>query len=694
MSVSHRLNALFKPRSIAIVGASTKSDSLGEFTTKQATFSGFKGAIWAVNPNYDEVLGIPCYPTLSALPEVPDHVILVVPNSRVEETLREAAVVGARSATIFASCYLPEDRDGNTLTQRIQAICAEYNILLCGGNCLGFLNLDDGIRSTWFPHKELAGGSIGLIAHSGSVFVTMTAMDPRLKFNYVVSAGQELTLTAADYLDFILEQPSTKCVGLFLETVRDPAAFRAALEKANERRIPVVALKVGRTQKSADLARTHSGAIAGNDAAYEALFEHYGVARVSTLDEFSATLQILAHADQLGSGQGIVAVHDSGGQRGMAIDLATDFDVPYADISPETIDILSKNLEYGLEPVNPLDIWGTGNNFDEIFLNCFNALLNDNDTALGILFSDIGCGGVMDRPWGELTLKVAKNSKKPVFIAQNLSRTPNPQWLQYLTDNGVPVIDGTENALKAARHALNYKAFLTIPAAPQQHDCDEDVVRKWRRILEEKSDFDEAKALLMFSEFGIGTPRFSLITSLAELLEAAGPLRFPVVLKTAAPGILHKSEVAGVKLNIRKVEDLAAAYEDLSTRLGGRAIVAEMSVPGTEFAIGMISDRQFGPLMMVASGGIFVEIFKDRRVAMPPLDRAAALRTIAQLKSRPLLDGVRGTAPGNIEAFAELVSRFSYMIARIGDLIEGIDANPVIVTPGGAMVVDGVVIPR
>jgi len=275
---------------------------------------------------------------------------------------------------IFASCYLENDSDP-PLTQRLAALARAAAMPICGGNCMGFYNETSHTWICGFPApREPHQGGIALISHAGSVFGALAHNDPRLKFNLVISAGQELVTSAADYLDYALEQPETRVVGLFLETVRDPAKFLAALDKAAAREIPVVALKVGRTEASAALAMSHSGAIAGNDAAYQALFDRYGVLRVSNVDEMATTLLFFQQGRRARAG-GLAAIHDSGGEREMVMDLAEDHRVPFARINSETVAKLSARLEFGLQPVNPLDAWGTGRDFVDLFADCLVALM-------------------------------------------------------------------------------------------------------------------------------------------------------------------------------------------------------------------------------------------------------------------------------------------------------------------------------
>ncbi|HUN47044.1 MAG TPA: acetate--CoA ligase family protein, partial [Stellaceae bacterium] len=504
-----------------------------------------------------------------------------------------------------------------------------------------------------------------------------------------VSAGQELVTTAADYLDYALEQPETQVVGLFLETVRDPAKFQRALEKAAEREIPVVALKVGRTEASAALAMSHSGAIAGNDAAYQALFGRYGVLRVSNVDELGATLLFFQQGRRARSG-GLAAIHDSGGEREMVIDLAEDQRVPFARIGPETAAKLKSRLEFGLEPINPLDAWGTGRDFVDIFADCFTALMEDADTGLGIFFNDIRDPSYLSAGFSEVCRRVVATTDKPLALVTNYSQVRHDQLALALTEAGVPVLDGTVPGLQAAGHLLAHRDFLARRADPPPAVQPR---RDWRKILSGRQGvLSEAEAFELLADFGIPTVPAAIVESAAAALAAAERIGFPAVLKTAMPGILHKTEVGGVKLHLSDAAAITAAYDDLATRLGPRVLVTRMAPSGTELALGLIDDRQFGPVVMVAAGGILVELLRDARYGLAPFGPSTARRLIDGLAARKLLDGVRGAPPADLAALAETIARFSVMTATLGDTVKEIDINPLIVGAAGAVAVDALVV--
>lgn len=691
--MSRPLAPLLAPRSIAVVGASPKQGSVGQTIIHGALVGGFDGKIYPVNPKYGAIGDLACYPSLGDLPGPVEHAVLAVADHRVEGQLVAAIEAGAKAASIYGSCYLEEDIDP-PLTKRLAALAHEAGLAICGANGMGFYN---NVENTYLcissTPMRLPRGSVALILHSGSVFSAFANSESRLEFSYVVSAGQELTTSVADYLDFFLDDAGTRVVGLFLEAVRDPQAFEQALEKAQTRDVPIVVLKVGRSEIAARMAVNHSGAMVGNAAAYGAVFERYGVIAVDSLDEFAATLALFESPRRAGPG-GVATIHDSGGEREMLADVAEVLDVPLARLSPATESRLGTRLDAGLEPGNPLDAWGTGHDYEGIFRDCFQALVDDPDTAIGFYNADIGDDRELSLGYIRACVAVSQATDKPVAFTTNLSNLPHTTRFAELKAAGVPLLEGTGPSLLAARHLMTYRDFRgrspdSPPASPA-----EDVVSRWRARLSTGNALDEAAGLGLLADYGIEVPANRIIETAADLSEAAHAIGYPVVLKTAMTQLHHKSDVGGVKLGLTDEAALIDAYRDFAERLGPRALVAAMVPPGVEMALGLSHDPQFGPLVMIASGGIFIELLGDARYALPPFDRAAALRLIDGLRSRLLLDGLRGLPAANLEALGDALARFSVLAADLGDLIAEADVNPLIASPDGCMAVDALIVPR
>lgn len=691
MIVGHKLDPLLMPHSIALLGASTKPDTPGSEMVRMPLLAGYKGRLYPVNPNYDRVEGLQCYPSLDALPETVDHVVLGVANHRLETALDAAIRHGAKAATIFASGVLVPDNQP-PLAQRIAAKAKAAEMAVCGGNCMGFYNLTNKLRVAGFSSGlDMKPGGIAFIAQSGSVFGALAHNDRRLKFNLVVSSGSEWVTTASDHLDWALAQETTRIVALFLETVRDPQGFVAGLAKAAERDVPVVVLKVGRTDAAAAMAMSHTGALVGSDAAHDALFERYGAIRVATLDELAATLLLLEHPKRAAAG-GLAAMHDSGGEREMAVDLASNLVVPYAEIGEATRARLARHLDPGLDPVNPLDAWGTGADYVNQFAACMTALIEDPSTALGVLFADIRDGYHLAAGYAAAMRRAAATSAKPIAVATNYSQVNHQQIALDLTEAGVPVIDGTTEALLAVRHALAYRDFRAQLPAGASPALDPSIHARWRERLRGGVDLDEGGALDLLADYGIPTPARQRASSRNATIAAAEAIGYPVALKTAMPGIAHKTEVGGVHLMLGNEADVGAAYDAIARRLGPDVLVARMVKPGIEVGIGSVNDRQFGPYIMVAAGGILIELIADRSVALAPIDTVTARRLIDRLKVSRLLAGHRNLPPAETGALADAIARLSVLAFELRNHISEVDVNPVIVGPEGCVAVDALVV--
>ena len=605
--------------------------------------------------------------------------MLSVRNERLEDTLAEAISIGARSAVIFASSFLAEDR-APPLASRLAAMARAAGLPICGANCMGFYNDLDGVWICGFPsQRQPRPGSIAFIAHSGSVFGALAHNDPRLRFALTISPGQELTTTVADYIDYALERPEVKVIGLFLETARDPAGFRAALEKAASRRVPVVVLKLGRTAAAAAAALTHTGALAGSDLAYEALFDRYGVVRVETLDELASSLLLFATGRRAGTGS-LVSIHDSGGECELFIDLAQRAGVVFASIASTTKRAIAAQLDPGLEPNNPLDAWGTGADFTPVFENCFRTLLSDDNAALGLFAADIRDGYYVSEGFAAAAIAAAATTEKPVAFLTNYTQLRHDKIALRLTEAGVPVLDGTYNGLIAVRGALAHRDFHVrgadpLPAVAPQLGAQR---RRLAEQLAAAGPLDEASGLALLAAYGVPVVPHHIVASEDAAIAAAARLGYPVVLKTAEPGILHKTEAGGVHLDLADEAALRAAWSDLAERLGTRCVVARMMPSGIEVALGMVRDSQFGPIVTVGAGGVLIELLSDRRAALAPFGPATARRLLDGLALRRLLDGYRGGTAVDIDRLALAISHFSLLAADLADLVAEIDVNPLV----------------
>ena len=691
------LERMLEARSVAVVGASMKGGSLGRQMMVELRRGGFAGAIYPVNPRYDEILGLTCYPSIADVPESVDLAILGVANARIERAFEEATEAGAGSAVIFSS--LQEETqagpEASPLAERLARLARGSDIPVCGGNGMGFVNLEANLRATGFATPDdLQRGPVAFISHSGSAFAALGFNDRSIGFNLLVSSGQELVTTMADYMEYALGRDSTRVLGLLLETVRDPSRFREMLAAAADRDVPVIALKVGRTEASKEMVTLHSGALAGEHGVYEALFDAHGVLEVRTLDEMADTMELMS-CPRRATGGGIASVHDSGGERAMFADLADDLGVPFATIAPATAKRIQNVLDPGLVAENPLDAWGTGIEADRIFRESFLALHDDPDTAAIAFVVDLTRQG---EPLDEGYLRVAQDvffaTTKPFCVLSNLASAVAQDEARLLRDTGIPVLEGTASGLLALRHLLAHRDHRSQPALSPPPPVHEAVRDRWRGRLRAGGEILEAEAMSLLADYGIPTIPGRAAASLDEALAGAADVGFPVALKTAAPGRHHKSDVGGVRLAIADPSELARAYEDFTERLGPDVVVAAMAPEGVEVALGIVRDPQFGPLVLVAAGGVLVELLKDRRLAFPQLDERLASGLVNRLRLRPLLEGDRGRPAADTASLARAIVRLSVLAADLGEDLDGLDVNPMVVSPKGCVAVDALVLPR
>jgi acyl-CoA synthetase (NDP forming) len=688
-----RLKPLLQPRSIAVLGASERPGSVGRRTVENLLHGGYGGPLYAVNPGYETVRGIPCFPDLASLPEPVEHVVLTLGDANVEAGLDAAIAHGARAATMMSSLVLKDD-EPPLLRDRVAQKIASSGLTVCGANGMGFYNFADGVWVCGFDTRSnhVRGGNVTLISHSGSGMSGIIDCEERIDFNLAVSTGQELSVTMDEYMDWALDRSETRVIGLFMETARRPGGMAAAFAKAQRKGIPVVVLKVGRTDLSARLAVSHSGAIAGRDDAYQALFDRHGVQRVKDMDELATTLMMFAQPHRVAAG-GLVSIHDSGGERQLLIDLADDMKVPLAEITPSTVQSLRELLDPGLPPVNPLDAWGAGGpGANAIMRDSLATLMADPHAALGAVVHDRAPHGALYEEYFDYMRAGHAASGKPVFLVSNRQGSGSDAAAVAVTREGFPVVDGLRSFLAGARCLMDYRDFMARPTVEVASAAPE-AIAKWRPRLARGEVLEEYDAGRLLRDFGFPMNPARLVESEASLLDAASGLDFPVVLKTAEAGILHKTDRGGVHLGIATAEELARAYGDLEARLGPRAMVAPMvNVSGAEMVLGLVRDEQFGPLVMLGFGGVNVETIRDVVYALPPFDRSAARRMLGSLRLRVLLDGLRDRPPVDVEAFCVAAERFSILAAELGDVIDEIDVNPVLVHPTGCIAVDALVI--
>jgi len=705
------LLAMLEARSVALVGASSRPGSLGERMVAEVSRSPAAPRIYPVNPRYREIAGLPCHPSLADLPETVDLVLLGIPDSALAEQLSLAARRGDRSAVIFGGAYeIPEVAPGTAgLRARLASTANAAGMAVCGAGCMGFVNVAYGLRAVGYVEPDpLPTGPVALVTHSGSVFSALLRTRRELGFTLAVSSGQELVTPAAAYARYALSLPQTRVLGLVLEAMRDPALLQQVLAAAGAADIPVVLLTAGSSPAGRDMVAAHSGALAGQDAGWEALADAYGVHRVADFAEMADTLELFAIGRRAatgsgtapaGTGTGIATVHDSGLERAHTADLADELAVPFAEISDATRKRLTAVLDPGLEAANPLDMWSGSRDAEQQLTESLAALADDPAVAAVALAVDLLPEFDGDRSYSLAASAAARRTAKPLVVLANIAAAVDPAEAMWLRRAGIPVLESARSGLLALRHLLDHAAHPArgagparrAPAAPPPVDAGRR--DHWAgRLAQGEPDGTTLFGLLR--AYGIRAARARPASTADGALAAAAGIGYPVVLKTGEPGIAHKSDAGGVVLGIRDPAGLTAAYAGLAGRLGPRVLVCETAGPGTELALGITRDPDLGPLVVIGAGGLLVEFLADRAVALPPVDTPGALRLLGRLRVAGLLAGVRGQPPADTAAVADAVVAVSAIACELGDQLEALDINPLICGPAGAVAVDALAVRR
>jgi acyl-CoA synthetase (NDP forming) len=509
-------------------------------------------------------------------------------------------------------------------------------------------------------------------------------------FTIAVSSGQELVTPAAAYARYALGLPETKVLALVLEAIRDAPLLRDVLAAAAERDVPVVLLPAGASARGRTMVTAHSGALAAGDGAWQALAAAYGVHRVGDLAELADTLELFcAGRRPRTTGRGLATVHDSGFERAHVTDVAADVGVEFAAIGAATRQRLAGVLDPGLEPGNPLDVWGTGRDTRELFTAAMSALAADPAVGAVALAVDLVPEYDEDDSYPQAALAVAAATDKPVAVLASVPAAIDQRAAARLRAAGVPVLESTRSGLLALRHLLAPRVAPPLAEPPPP-----DVARRDRWAARLAGGASGAELLGLLRDYGIPAAHAASASTLKEALAAAREIGYPVALKTGEPGIAHKTDVGGVRLGIPGPEALADAYADLAARLGPRVTVCQLVPPGLELIVGMARDPALGPLIVTGPGGVLAEFFPERTVALPPLTMAAAASSVSGLRFAEVIAGVRGSQPCDTPAVAAAIAAFSVLITELGDWLEAFDVNPLICGPSGVLAVDALAVVR
>ncbi len=690
------ISKLLKPKKIAVIGASEKDGFGGDTCRTILSYTKDLSKVYFINPKRDEIFGQKCYHTVAELPTDIDLAIICTPQSIVESLLKEAAQKGCKGAVVFASNYGETGPAGKEREASLCKICDELGIALMGPNCAGFANyIDDVYSFAFLTEKRERCGNIGMVSQSGQV--CLSGLDsPGMKFSYLISSGNSAHLRVEEYMSFLVDDEDTKVVCCYIEGVVHTDIFVDALKRAALKRKPVIILKSGRSNKAAMLAASHTGSLSGSDKAFDAAIEKYNAIRVDDLQELLATAQLFSVMKEYPTKPVYASLNVSGGESGITADAAFINDIELADFSDETLAKLKEIMPEYATASNPLDMTATLAYDPEKMAQAIKIISADQSVGALIIGYTIPLDIIDTTPQKmvegvELALK---ENVKPLIWMPFVEHTKNPELHDKLLSLNVPITPATLYGYKVLQ---NLNKFISYN--PEDHRLE---FKSPKFAGESIQSFSEFGSLTLLEEAGIDVGKMFLVESEDELEKACKELGFPVVLKIDSPDILHKSDVGGVKLNLKTIEDAKNAYHQILENAKKhcphardvRILVKEMSPAGMEMIVGVNNDDQFGPIIMIGLGGIFVEVFKDVQLAPAPLNKNEAIKMIERLKGYKLLNGYRGGKVADIDACADFVVKISeYAYANVNKLKE-LDVNPLFVYENGQGVcpADGLIV--
>lgn len=699
----HELDAIFAPQSVAVIGASSAPGKVGHDIFANILRNGYSGTLYPVNPNAKSILCVKAYPSLKEIPDQVDLAVIVLPPRLALEAVAEAASVGVKGVIIVSAGFREVGVQGAAIENELVSICKEANIRVVGPNCLGVINPMPEIRlNASFSARMPNHGKISFISQSGALCTSVLdfAADRNFGFSKFISIGNKADVDELDLLRYLHEDPNTEVIMIYLEELRRGPEFVETVKEitGGYRRTPVLVIKSGRTLAGAQAAASHTGALAGSEAVYDAIFKQSGIIRAESIHELFDFASAFAYKEEssLGKmrrkvphGNRVAIITNAGGPGIVATDMTVSSGLSLARFQPETIEALRSHLPKTANLNNPVDVIGDA--AQDRYENALSAVIKDEgvDGALVILTPQSMTNALAT---AEAIVRVARGSQKPI-LCSFMGIVDVSLGVKYLQEHGYPVFTFPENAAKAFGTLYKYSQWLgrqQLAPLTLQHDKN-----RADQIIESclasgKTYLGELDGTQLLQCYGFDV----LPTHLAEDAEAAvkiaEQITYPVVMKIVSPQIVHKSDARGVEVGLKGPEDVKKAFE----RIVGNAkaydpnaviqgvLVQKMAPPGIEAILGMNRYPIFGPLLMFGLGGIYVELYQDVVFRLAPVGRNEARRMINEVKGIKMFKGFRGKPEADLQAVEKALVSLSDMMINHPEISE-MDINPLLVHEKG-----------
>jgi acetyltransferase len=694
------LDCFFTPNTVAVIGATDREGSVGRTVLANLRSGAFRGKVYAVNPNRKEVLGQPSFPSVSALPEKPDLAVIVTPAPTVPGVVRDCVNAGTRSGIVISAGFRELGPRGAALEQQIQTELRRGEMRLVGPNCLGMMNPRLGLNAT-FARDIALPGNVAFLSQSGALLTAILdwAAQEEVGFSAIISTGSMLDVGWGDLISFFGEDPETKSILLYMESVGQARAFLSAAREVALSK-PIIAIKAGRSEAAAHAASSHTGALTGSDEVYDAAFRRCGVLRVQSISDLFYMAETLGKQPRP-RGPRLTILTNAGGPGVLATDALMATGGELAPLPQPTFDALNNILPPHWSRNNPIDILGDAD--PDRYARALEIAI-DNPESDGLLVI-LAPQGMTDPAHVAGGLKpYAKGKGKPV-LASWMGGKAVAEGEAILNSAGIPTFPFPDTAARAFnymwRYAYNLRGNYETPVGPSEPGDGQQIRQKAAEIFDRalaagRTLLTEAESKDILALYGIPAVPTRVARTEEEALAHARSVGFPVVLKVHSESITHKTDVGGVKLNLQNEAEAREAYRairsSVTSKTGAAAFLGVTVQPmvsrdGYELILGSSVDSQFGPVILFGSGGQLVEVYRDRALALPPLNSTLARRLMEQTRVFVALKGVRGRAGVDLGALEEILARFSQLVAEQRRIKE-VDINPLLVSPERLLALD------
>ena len=704
-----KVAALTAPRNVVLVGASDRPGSWAARVWHNLKRYEFPGPIYLINPRRSEIWEQPCYPDFYALPQAPDHMVVLVPAAGVIDTLRRGAAAGARSATVFSAGFGEGfDSKAATLGRELAAVIAQTGLGVSGPNCMGNVCAKSRLV-TLTEDRPLAvrPGPVALVGQSGGmmIFTNQALQERGIWPEYLITSGNEAGLSIADYIAFFAGEPELKVIIIYVEAISQLAKFKAACRTARAADKSIVAVKLGQSEGGRSAAMAHTGSLAGSIEAFDAIAGEVGVIRADTLDDAVEITELLVHTGAA-PGRRLGAVTLSGAYRGLLLDSAERNGLQFPALAPATTERLNAVLTVGSLVANPIDGgYGVLSSADN-FMASIDALQADPNVDMVLVQEGLPRAPGSDRAEHYIRLAddyAATAATKPIAFITPIShgqtdysralraKAPHVSFLQeaYKALRAIASVARRDERERLARGSL----LQPQAPAPERRDLAE---RLRSRATAEPVALDEAQSKEVLRAYGIATAEEALVTSRTAAIEAAGRIGYPVVLKAVSAELLHKSEVGAVVLDLASSEQLAAAYDDMAQRLQRHRLtgmlVCRQVRGGLELVLGLHRDPEMGLVVMAGSGGVLLELIKDVTFCAPPVSPEKARDMLARMRGARLLAGYRGSPALDADALVNALVALGRLAVDLEDVVQSVDINPFVALPQSGLALDALIV--